>query len=86
MSNYDKLQRAVDEAEKNLEEAKSELKRCFKQKSISPEEIVEEMTRMVQCQDFKEHSPKEMGITLVANIFTNRRAEEQKRKDEQRDY
>lgn len=86
MKNYDKLQEAVDKAEKNLEEAKSEFEKCSRQKSISPEEIVEEMTRMAQCQDFEAHSPKEMGVTLVRNIFINRSAKEQQWKDEQRDY
>lgn len=84
---YNKLQEKVNAAAKVLEEAQSKLDYFNKEKTISPEEILKEMGRMVSCQDWIETPPANLGTILVRNIFANREVEDQKYKDEyDRDY
>ncbi len=79
MDEYNKMQKEVEEAEKALkdankvlEDANVKLDKLNEGKTISPKEILEEMERMISCQDWDDTPLQNLGKILVRNIFSNR--------------
>lgn len=89
MADFAKLQEEIDKAEKILDKAKNELAIFYTNKKLAPQEVIDEMNRMIKCDDWgkwAEHPPDHLGEIMVKNIFREREREHQQWKDQQRDY